>query len=131
MKTHLLKLLKWSSMTFLALFVLFSAPLNLITQHHFAAAADAPASTVGTSVDAESKIVLVLCKVSSLLTGTVGKAIAILIVISLALGLFFAKVTWGMAIATGVGMGILFGANSLVTFISGTTTDPCASIQGN
>lgn len=60
----------------------------------------------------------VICKVIGLITGGIGKAIAILIVISLAIALFLGKVTWGLAIAVMVGIGVLFGAEYIVSTVT-------------
>lgn len=70
-------------------------------------------------------IVNVLCNAQNQLTGPIGKAIAILIVISLAIALFIGKVSWGVAIAVGVGMGVLFGAPGIVNLLSGGNTNIC------
>jgi type IV secretion system protein VirB2 len=64
----------------------------------------------------------ILCRASNFISGNTGKAIAVLVVISLAIALFLGKVSWGMAIAVAVGMGILFGAPGLVGAISGDSS---------
>ena len=61
----------------------------------------------------------VLCNVIGVAQGNTGKTIAILVVISIAIGLFLGKITWGVAIAVAVGMGVLFGAGPMVFAISG------------
>jgi type IV secretion system protein VirB2 len=63
----------------------------------------------------------IICGAVNQLTGTIGRSIAILIIISLAISLFLGKVSWGMAIAVAVGMGILFGAKDVVNILSGHT----------
>lgn len=73
----------------------------------------------------KNQITNILCNVTNVITGGVGRTIAILIVVSLAIALFLGKVTWGMAIAVAVGMGVLFGAKDLVKAISGTSSDVC------
>ena len=70
-------------------------------------------------------IVNVLCNAQRELTGPIGKAIAILIVISLAIALFIGKVSWGVAIAVGVGMGVLFGAEGIVSILAGDNALIC------
>ena len=78
----------------------------------------------------ESKITEVICKAIEQLTGPIGRAIAVLIIISLAIALFLGKVTWGLAIAVAVGLGILFGASNVVGILTGTPADQiCAGIQ--
>ena len=61
----------------------------------------------------------ILCRANKFIAGNTGKGIAVLVVISLAISLFLGKVSWGMAIAVAVGMGILFGAPGMVGALSG------------
>lgn len=68
--------------------------------------------------DGGDMIVQTLCHVINVIDGNVGRAIAIIIVLSLAISLFLGKVTWGTAIAIAVGLGVLFGAP---TFVSAVT----------
>ena len=80
--------------------------------------------------DAGAGIAQVLCNVIKVAQGATGKTIATLVIISMAIGLFLGKITWGVAIAVAVGMGVLFGANTLVGFLSNTSgggavTDVC------
>ncbi len=63
-------------------------------------------------------VTLILCNVQQTITGTAGKVIAVIMLAALAIGLFLGKVTWGLAIATMVGMGLLFGAGSAVDTIT-------------
>lgn len=72
-----------------------------------------------------SMITNILCNAINQITGPVGRAISILIIISLAIALFIGKVSWGMAIAVAVGMGILFGAKDVVNLISGSSAAMC------
>ena len=89
------------------------------------------------STDAGAGIANVLCNVIHVAQGAAGKTIATLVIISMAIGLFLGKITWGVAIAVAVGMGVLFGANTLVGFLSNTTggggsvTDVCAQQDAN
>ncbi len=61
----------------------------------------------------------VLCSVVKALTGTIGQAIATIGVVVLGVGLFTGKLSWTTALATGLGIGIIFGASSLVNWIAG------------
>jgi type IV secretion system protein VirB2 len=93
-------------------------------------AGDAPPATPAGPADAGKGIAQVLCNVIKVAQGATGKTIATLVIISMAIGLFLGKITWGVAIAVAVGMGVLFGANTLVSFLSstdgtGTATDVC------
>ena len=67
----------------------------------------------------KDKVTEILCRANNFIAGGPGKAIAVLIILSLAIGLFLGKVSWGMAIAVAVGMGIMFGAPQIVAAISG------------
>lgn len=82
-------------------------------------------ATTTTTTSSDSNITNILCNAINQLTGPIGKAIAILIIISLAISLFLGKVSWGMAIAVAVGMGILFGAKNVVGLLSGDKTAMC------
>ncbi len=78
-------------------------------------------NTIAADTAGESAINKILCNAVNQLTGGIGRAIAIIIIISLAIMLFVGKVSWGMAIAVAVGMGILFGAKDVVKLLSGDT----------
>ena len=65
-------------------------------------------------------IISIFCNVINQITNGVGKVIAILILISMAIGLFLGKITWGLAIAVMVGMGLLFGASGVVDVVAGS-----------
>lgn len=67
-----------------------------------------------------------LCNVVKLAQGGIGKAIAAIIIISLAIALFLGKVSWGLAIAVAVGMGLLFGAPAIVNLIAPAGAAGCA-----
>ena len=109
--------------------LVFSTNILLCTESY---AAPDPAKAGGSPTDAGAGIANVLCNVIHVAQGATGKTIATLVIISMAIGLFLGKITWGVAIAVAVGMGVLFGANTLVGFLSNTTgttgsvTDVCA-----
>ena len=71
------------------------------------------------NADDPTGIVTIFCNVINQITGGIGKVVSVLILISLAIGLFLGKLTWGVAISVMVGMGILFGAASVVDTIAG------------
>ncbi len=78
-----------------------------------------PTNALAAAAAATPDINSVLCAAIDQLTGPIGRAIAALIIISLAIALFLGKVTWGVAIAVAVGMGLLFGATGVVALLSG------------
>jgi type IV secretion system protein VirB2 len=67
----------------------------------------------------DNAISQVLCKVVDLLTGTVGKAIATIAIVVIGISLFMGKISWPVAAATAVGIGLIFGASELVNWIGG------------
>ncbi len=67
-------------------------------------------------------ITQVLCNVVNQLSGGIGKAIATIAIIVLGIGLFIGKLSWPLAIATAIGIGMIFGASSIVNWISSGTS---------
>ncbi|MCH9753834.1 MAG: TrbC/VirB2 family protein [Alphaproteobacteria bacterium] len=75
----------------------------------------------------DSGITQVLCNVVNQLQGGIGKAIATIAIIVLGVGLFMGKLSWPLAVATAIGIGMIFGAASIVDWVSsGTDNDPNA-----
>lgn len=66
-----------------------------------------------------------LCFVTNELNGDVGKTIAILIVMTVAISLFLGKISWGVAMTIAVGMGLLFGSSGIVILMAGGSGGPC------
>jgi len=115
--------------------LVFSTNFLLCTESY--AAPDNPAGGGGgKKADAGDAIAKVLCNVITVAQGATGKTIATLVIISMAIGLFLGKITWGVAIAVAVGMGVLFGANTVVGFLAGGAdaggdSDVCKTLAGN
>jgi type IV secretory pathway VirB2 component (pilin) len=61
-----------------------------------------------------------LCRLVSNLTGGIAKAIATIAIFAVGVGLFMGKLNWGVAAATAAGVGIIFGAGSMVAWLSGS-----------
>ena len=61
----------------------------------------------------------VLCKVVGWFNGPIGGGIATLAIIVVGVGALMGKVSWGMAIIVGLGVGIIFGASEIVDILSG------------
>jgi type IV secretion system protein VirB2 len=53
------------------------------------------------------------------LAGPVGRAVAAVAVIFLGFSLFMGKVTWGLALALGIGIAAIFGAPEIVDMLGG------------
>lgn len=56
-----------------------------------------------------------LCNVVDWFTGPVGGGIATLAIIIIGIGALMGKVSWGMAIIVGLGVAIIFGADTLIS----------------
>jgi type IV secretory pathway VirB2 component (pilin) len=63
-----------------------------------------------------------LCSIINVIQGNTVKAIAIAALISIGIGLFMGKVNWGVALTTAVGVIVLFGAPTLIGFLSGNSS---------
>ncbi|MFZ4540547.1 MAG: TrbC/VirB2 family protein [Rickettsiales bacterium] len=64
----------------------------------------------------------VLCNVVHWFTGPIGTGIATLAIIVIGVGALMGKVSWGMAIIVGLGVGVIFGAPSIVEALGGNST---------
>ncbi len=60
-----------------------------------------------------------LCTVVDWFQGPIGSGIATLAIIVIGVGALMGKVSWGMAIIVGLGVGIIFGAADIVTMLGG------------
>lgn len=98
--------------------LVFSTSFLLCTESY--AAGEDKEGAAAKTTDAGDGIAQVLCNVIEIAQGATGKTIATLVIISMAIGLFLGKITWGVAIAVAVGMGVLFGANTVVGFLAGS-----------
>jgi type IV secretion system protein VirB2 len=73
---------------------------------------------VGTDTDAISQV---LCAIVTKLTGPMGRGISTIAIVVLGIGLFLGKLSWPVAIATAIGIGLIFGAAQIVVWL-GTAT---------
>jgi len=104
--------------TFIKIYLWLSL-LILIVCAQTAFATDAP------PINSDSMIKNVLCQAVKLLTGDIGRVITVMIVVSLGIMLLLGKVTWGVAIALAVGIGVIFGAEGLVGTLTGGNASLC------
>lgn len=63
------------------------------------------------------------CRVFLILTGTPGKILASVVIITLGMGFFTGKVSWGLMIGAAAGIGAMFGAPTIVEFIGGSSDE--------
>jgi type IV secretory pathway VirB2 component (pilin) len=61
----------------------------------------------------------VLCTVVNFMYGNLGRGLATLAVITLGVGALLGKVTWGMAITVGVGISVIFNAETITGLMIG------------
>lgn len=66
-----------------------------------------------------------LCNVFNIATGDGGKAFAAFAIISLGIGFFTGKVSWGLMIGVAAGIAAMFGAPTIVAAISGEDDFGC------
>ncbi len=66
-----------------------------------------------------------LCLISKSLQGPIGKSVATIAVVVLGIGLFLGKLSWPLAVATAIGIGLIFGASEMVSWISPQSGSGC------
>jgi len=78
-----------------------------------------------------NKLVDAVCRVYQIATGTAGKAFAAVGVISVGIGFFTGKVSWGLMISVAAGIAVFFGAPSIIAVISGdqSATSLCSNVS--
>ena len=89
------------------------------------------AATAGPGVNEGGAIAVAMCAIIKAMTGVIGKSIATIGLIALAIGLFMGKLSWGLALATGFGIAMIFGAGTIIGWLtqSGTSQDPATECQ--
>ena len=77
------------------------------------------AATAITKTDIEGgAIATAMCAIINAMTGVIGKSIATIGLIALAIGLFMGKLSWGLALATGFGIAMIFGAGTIIGWLT-------------
>jgi type IV secretion system protein VirB2 len=85
-----------------------------------------PADALAAAGGAPDALSDVLCNVVEWFTGPIGAGIATLAIIVIGVGALMGKVSWGMAIIVGLGVGVIFGAKEIVDALSdGAGTASC------
>lgn len=59
-----------------------------------------------------------LCALVNNVSGGIAKAVATLAIFAVGIGLFMGKLSWGTAALTAAGVGVIFGAGKLVSWLS-------------
>ncbi len=87
-------------------------------------AADASAQTTTATTDSNI-LVQTMCNALKIITGSGGKAFAAFAIISVGIGFFTGKVSWGLLIGVAMGIAAMFGAPSIVSAITGKPVFEC------
>lgn len=68
-----------------------------------------------------------LCNALKIITGSGGKAFAAFAIISIGIGFFTGKISWGLLIGVTAGIAAMFGAPTIVAAISGGSAVDCGA----
>lgn len=77
----------------------------------------------------DNKLVDTMCNVLRLVTGNAGKAFAAFAIISVGIGFFTGKVSWGLMIGVAAGIAAMFGAPTIVAAITGEGAFDCRAVN--
>ncbi len=66
-----------------------------------------------------------MCNMLNIVTGSAGKVIASVAVVAVGVGFFTGKVSWGLLVGVSTGVGLMFGAPTMVSAISGKSYYEC------
>lgn len=75
----------------------------------------------------DNVLVDTMCNALQLVTGNAGKAFAAFAIISLGIGFFTGKISWGLMIGVAMGIAAMFGAPTIVAALSGGKAVDCGS----
>ncbi len=78
----------------------------------------------------ETVISKVLCNVLSIVSGTAGKTFAAFAIVSVGIGFFTGKVSWGLMVGVAAGIAAIFGAPSIVAAVAGGSAVECGTDVG-
>lgn len=86
----------------------------------------APVQNTASSYDANNNVLVsTMCGAMRLVTGNAGKAFAAFAIISLGIGFFTGKVSWGLMIGVAMGIAAMFGAPTIVSALTGKDSFDC------
>lgn len=69
-----------------------------------------------------------MCRVLEIVTGTGGKTFAAFAIVSVGIGFFTGKVSWGLMVGVAAGIAAIFGAPTIVSALSGEGEADCDAI---
>ncbi len=91
---------------------------------------EAHAQNSGSNVSSNANnnvLVNTMCNALQLVTGNAGKAFAAFAIISLGIGFFTGKVSWGLMIGVAMGIAAMFGAPTIVSALTGRNAYDCGN----
>jgi type IV secretory pathway VirB2 component (pilin) len=77
----------------------------------------------------ENALVRTMCNALKIVTGNAGKAFAAFAILSVGIGFFTGKVSWGLMIGVAAGIALIFGAPSVVSAITGEQAYECTTTE--
>ena len=86
---------------------------------------EAKAQTTVSSTSNTNALATTMCNAMKLVTGNAGKAFAAFAIISLGIGFFTGKISWGLMIGVSMGIAAMFGAPTIVSALSGGSAVDC------
>jgi len=111
--------------TLFSFFLLAVAPTLIPVM---SSAAFAQTSLIATTSSVNSNVLTdVMCNVLRIVTGSGGKAFAAFAILSVGIGFFTGKVSWGLMIGVAAGIAAMFGASSIVSAITGQDAMDCTT----
>lgn len=120
-----------AKVTVLSFFMLMVAPvlLPVLNAHADTSGSTSTGTSVeGTTVTADANqnvLVGTMCNMLKIVTGSFGKSVAAFAIISVGIGFFTGKVSWGLLIGVAAGIAAMFGAPTIVAAISGKSAFDC------
>lgn len=85
-----------------------------------------PDASLAGAQTSNSTISNIICNIVNELQGPVARGVAAFGIIFLGFSLFLGKISWGVALALGIGIGAIFGANQIVELIGGDRAGGCS-----
>ena len=115
--------------TLLSFFFLTVAPVALtaVSANEAMAQSNSTATTGAVETQDENVLTRTMCRALRVITGSAGKAFAAFAIISIGIGFFTGKVSWGLMIGVAAGIAAMFGAPSIVSAITGKEVFECGT----
>lgn len=107
--------------------ILALAIISILTVFSADAFASSSGGTLISATSNDNVLVNVMCNALKIVTGNAGKAFAAFAIISIGIGFFTGKVSWGLMIGVAAGIAAMFGAPTIVAAITGEAAFDCGN----